>query len=134
MTDDLAMGRAERHVDPYAEGMRVRREILGDAHVQRAEATKSEFTADFQSLITRYAWGEIWARPGLDRRSRSLILLTTLIARASWDELSVHVVAARGNGVSVDEIKELILQCAVYTGVPTAHRALAEVRRALEIP
>lgn len=120
-------------IDRYDAGMRVRREILGDAHVQRAEAAKTEFTGDFQALITRYVWGEIWTRPGLDRRSRSLTLLTTLIARGHWEELSLHLVAARGIGVTVNEIKELILQCAVYCGVPAANRALGVAKQALAI-
>ena len=97
-------------------GMKVRREVLGDAHVDRAEAGKDAFTEEFQSLITRYAWGEIWTRPGLDRRMRSAITLTALIAGGHWEELEMHVAAARRNGLSVEEIGEVILQCAVFCG------------------
>jgi 3-oxoadipate enol-lactonase/4-carboxymuconolactone decarboxylase len=107
----------------YEAGMRVRREVLGDAHVDRAVAHTTEFTADFQELITRYAWGTIWTRPGLDRRSRSLITLTALIARGHHEELAMHLRAARRNGLTNDEIKELLLQTAIYCGVPDANSA-----------
>jgi 3-oxoadipate enol-lactonase/4-carboxymuconolactone decarboxylase len=101
----------------------VRREVLGDAHVDRAVAATTEFTADFQDLITRYAWGTIWTRPGLDRRSRSLITLTALVARGHHEELAMHLRAARRNGLCNDEIKELLLQTAIYCGVPDANTA-----------
>ncbi len=104
-------------------GMAVRREVLGDAHVDRAVAATTEFTADFQDLITRYAWGTIWTRPGLDRRSRSLITLTALVARGHHEELAMHLRAARRNGLTNDEIKELLLQTAIYCGVPDANTA-----------
>jgi 3-oxoadipate enol-lactonase/4-carboxymuconolactone decarboxylase len=104
-------------------GMTVRREVLGDAHVDRAVAGTTDFTRDFQELITSYAWGEIWTRPGLDRRSRSMITLTALIARGHHEELAMHVRAALRNGLSVDEIKEVILQSAIYCGVPDANTA-----------
>jgi 3-oxoadipate enol-lactonase/4-carboxymuconolactone decarboxylase len=104
-------------------GMRVRREVLGDAHVDRATAQTDEFTREFQELITTYAWGTIWTRPGLDRRSRSLITLTALVARGHDDELAMHLRAARTNGLTVDEIKELLLQTAIYCGVPAANTA-----------
>ncbi len=107
----------------YDAGMAVRREVLGDAHVDRAVAATTEFTADFQELITRYAWGSIWTRPGLDRRSRSLITLTALVARGHHEELAMHLRAARRNGVTNDEIKELLLQTAIYCGVPDANSA-----------
>ncbi|MEH3140408.1 MAG: 4-carboxymuconolactone decarboxylase [Mycobacterium kyogaense] len=107
----------------YDDGMVVRREVLGDAHVDRAVAGTTAFTADFQDLITRYAWGEIWTRPGLDRRSRSMITLTALVARGHHEELAMHVRAARRNGLSVEEIKEVLLQCAIYCGVPDANTA-----------
>ncbi len=107
----------------YDDGMAVRRAVLGDAHVDRATAAVTEFTADFQDLITRYAWGEIWTRPGLDRRSRSLITLTAMVARAHHDELAMHIRAARRNGVTVEEIKELLLQTAIYCSVPDANTA-----------
>jgi 3-oxoadipate enol-lactonase / 4-carboxymuconolactone decarboxylase len=109
--------------DALADGMAVRREVLGDAHVDRAVAGTTEFTADFQEMITRYAWGTIWTRTGLDRRSRSLITLTALIARGHHEELVMHLRAARRNGLSNDEIKELILQTAIYCGVPDANTA-----------
>ncbi|WP_396933784.1 4-carboxymuconolactone decarboxylase [Mycolicibacterium sp.] len=104
-------------------GMAVRREVLGDEHVDRAIAATTDFTADFQELITRYAWGEIWTRPGLDRRSRSMITLTAMIARGHHDEFAIHVRAALRNGLTVDEIKEVILQNAIYCGVPDANTA-----------
>jgi 3-oxoadipate enol-lactonase/4-carboxymuconolactone decarboxylase len=110
--------------DPvYDAGMAVRRAVLGDAHVDRANAGRTEFTADFQDFITRYAWGEIWTRPGLDRRSRSLITLTALVARGHHEELAMHVRAARRNGLTRDEIKEVLLQSAIYCGVPNANTA-----------
>ncbi|WP_458788549.1 bifunctional 3-oxoadipate enol-lactonase/4-carboxymuconolactone decarboxylase PcaDC [Pseudonocardia phyllosphaerae] len=104
-------------------GTAVRREVLGDEHVDRATANATAFTADFQQFITDYAWGGIWTRPGLDRRARSLITLTALIARGHHEELAMHVRAARRNGVTVEEIKELILQSAIYCGVPDANTA-----------
>lgn len=109
--------------DVYDAGMVVRREVLGDAHVDRATAAITNLTRDFQELITRYAWGSIWTRPGLDRRSRSLITLTALVARGHHEELAMHLRAARTNGVTVDEIKELLLQTAIYCGVPDANTA-----------
>jgi 3-oxoadipate enol-lactonase/4-carboxymuconolactone decarboxylase len=113
------------HVRPdvYAAGMAVRREVLGDAHVDRAVAGTTEFTADFQDFITRYAWGTIWTRPGLDRRSRSMITLTALIARGHHEELAMHVRAARRNGLTNGEIKEVFMQAAIYCGVPDANTA-----------
>ena len=118
--------------DPYDDGMKVRREVLGDAHVDRAEAAKTDFTADFQSFITRYAWGEVWTRPGLERRMRSAITLTALIALGHWEELAMHVRAARRNGLTVEEIGEVILQSAVYCGVPAANHAFAIAKATLE--
>lgn len=114
------------------DGMTTRREVLGDEHVDRAVAGTTEFTADFQELITRYAWGEIWSRPGLDRRTRSLITITALVATGSERELEMHVRAARRNGVTTDELKEVLLQCAVYCGVPAANGAFAIAQRVLE--
>ncbi len=107
----------------YDDGMAVRREVLGDAHVDRAVAGTTDFTAEFQDFITRYAWGEIWTRPGLDRRSRSMITLTALIARGHHEELAMHVRAALRNGLTADEIKEVLLQSAIYCGVPDANSA-----------
>ncbi|VXB13988.1 4-carboxymuconolactone decarboxylase [Aeromicrobium sp. 9AM] len=104
-------------------GMTVRREVLGDAHVDRAIASTTELTADFQDFITQYAWGSVWTRPGLDRRSRSLITLTALVARGHHEELAMHLRAARTNGLTNDEIKELLLQTAIYCGVPDANTA-----------
>jgi 4-carboxymuconolactone decarboxylase len=114
-----------------SDGMRVRREVLGDAHVDRAEARKTDFTADFQDFITRYAWGEIWTRPQLDRRTRSCITLTALVAGGHLEELAMHVRAAVRNGLSADEIKEVLLQTAVYCGVPAANSAFAVAQRVL---
>ena len=117
--------------DTYDEGMRVRREVLGDAHVNRAEAARTPFTDDFQDLITRFAWGSVWTRPGLDRRSRSVATLTALIALGHWEELAMHVRAALTNGLSEDEIAEVILQSAIYCGVPAANHAFAIATRVL---
>jgi 3-oxoadipate enol-lactonase/4-carboxymuconolactone decarboxylase len=115
----------------HADGMKVRREVLGEAHVDRAVATTTAFTADFQDFITRYAWGEIWTRPGLDRRTRSCITLTALAAAGQLDELALHVRAALRNGLTPDEIKEVLLQVAVYCGVPAANSAFSVAQRVL---
>ena len=115
----------------YDAGMAVRREVLGHAHVDRATASADEFTAEFQEMITRYAWGSIWTRPGLDRRSRSMITLTALVARGHHEELAMHVRAALRNGLTPDEIKELLLQTAIYCGVPDANTAFRIARQAL---
>ena len=109
--------------DRDAEGTKVRRAVLGDAHVDRSLANRNDFNSEFQDLITRYAWGEIWTRPGLPRHARSLITLAVLIAINRDDEFRMHVRAAFNNGVTRDEIKEVILQCAVYCGVPAANAA-----------
>jgi 4-carboxymuconolactone decarboxylase len=118
--------------DAHERGMRNRREVLGDAHVDAAIERTSDFTADFQDFITRYAWGEIWDRPGLDRRTRSAITLTALIAAGRFDELEMHVRAALRNGLSEDEIKEVLLQSAIYCGVPAANSAFAVAQKVLE--
>ena len=110
--------------------MRVRRAILGDAHVDASIARQTEFTADFQDLITRYAWGEIWTRPGLERNTRSLVTLAMLIALGRDDELAMHVRASAAAGVSRDEVKELLLQSAIYCGVPAANHAFRFAERA----
>ena len=115
----------------HEEGMAVRREVLGDAHVDRAVAGTTPFTADFQDLITRYAWGEVWTRPGLDRRTRSMITLTALVAGGHWDELAMHVTAAVRNGLTVEEIKEVLLQTAIYCSVPSANHAFKVAQEAL---
>lgn len=126
------MGRPDRtESEARADGMVVRREVLSDAHVDSAEADKTGFTESFQDLITRYAWGEIWTRPGLDRRMRSAITITALIAQGHWDELGMHVRAARRNGLTVAEIQEVLLQTAVYCGVPAAHHAFRIAQEAL---
>lgn len=109
--------------DRYAEGMKVRRAVLGDAHVDRSLKNRTGFTEEFQDLITRYAWGEVWTRPGLPRHTRSLITLALMIAINRGDEFRMHVRAAFNNGVTRDEIKEVILQCAIYCGVPAANAA-----------
>jgi 4-carboxymuconolactone decarboxylase len=114
------------------EGMKTRREVLGDEHVDEAIARTTPFTADFQDLITRYAWGEIWSRPGLDRRTRSCMTLTALIALGHERELEMHLGAALRNGVTIEEIKEVILQSAIYCGVPSANTAFAIAQRVLE--
>lgn len=115
----------------HAAGTAVRRAVLGDAHVDRAIARTSEFTAPFQDFITRYAWGEIWTRPGLSRQTRSCITLTALVAHGHLDELAMHVRAALNNGLTPDEIQEVLLQSAVYCGVPAANAAFAVADRVL---
>lgn len=109
--------------DPYDAGLEVRREVLSDAHVDRSLQGRTEFTAEFQELITRYAWGSIWTRPGLERVTRSAVTLTALIAGGYWEELEMHVHAALRNGMSPDQIKEVFLQCAIYCSVPAANTA-----------
>ena len=106
-----------------SQGMTVRRAVLGDAHVDRAVAGTTPLTADFQDFITRYAWGDVWSRPGLDRRSRSVAVLTALIALGHHEELAMHLRAAVTNGLTHDEIAEVILQSAIYCGVPAANTA-----------
>lgn len=118
--------------EAHADGMVVRREVLSDEHVDRAQEGVSPLTADFQDLITRYAWGEIWTRPGLDRRMRSAITLTALVAHGHWGELEMHLRAARRNGLTEAEIGEVLLQTAVYCGVPAANHAFAIAQRVLE--
>ncbi|MGW4466430.1 4-carboxymuconolactone decarboxylase [Micromonospora sp. NPDC004704] len=113
-------------------GMAVRRQVLGDAHVDRAVAGTDEFTADFQDFITRYAWGEIWTRPGLDRRTRSCITLAMLAALQHEEELAMHVRAALRNGLTREEILEVLLQVGVYAGVPAANRAFKVAQRTMQ--
>ena len=117
--------------DSYERGMEVRRDVLGDEHVDRAIARTTDLTADFQDLITRYAWGEIWTRPGLDRKTRSCITLTALVAGGYQHELAMHIRAARRNGLTPDEIKEVLLQTAIYCGVPAANAAFAVAQEVL---
>lgn len=127
----------DSHVGPTTDalrreaGMRVRRAVLGDAHVDHAQTNASELTADFQDFITRYAWGEVWTRPGLERRTRSVVTLTALLAHGHWEEFEMHVAAARRNGLADSEIAEVILQCGVYCGVPSANHALSIAKRVL---
>jgi 4-carboxymuconolactone decarboxylase len=109
----------------YEQGMRVRREVHGDEHVDAATARATDLTGEFQELLTRYAWGEIWTRPGLDRRTRSLLTLTALVALGKERELELHLRSARRIGVSWDDIKETLLQSAIYCGVPAANSAFA---------
>jgi len=120
--------------DPYDAGMAVRRAVLGDDHVERANAATTPFTEDFQALLTRYAWGSVWPRPGLDRRSRSVAALTALMALRNWDEFVLHVEAARTNGLTADEIGEVIMQGAIYCGVPVANHGFALAQRVLTDP
>ena len=107
----------------YDEGMKVRRAVLGDAHVERTLARRSGFNEEYQDLITRYAWGEIWTRPGLSRHTRSLLTLALMVALNRGDEFRMHVRAAFNNGVTREEIREVLLQCAIYAGVPAANSA-----------
>ena len=114
------------------QGTRVRREVLGDAHVDRAVAATTALTAPFQDLVTRYAWGDVWSRPGLDRRTRSMLTLALLAARGHETELALHVRAAVTNGVTRDEIGEVLVHTAVYAGVSAANSAFAVVQRVLD--
>ena len=113
-------------------GERTRREVLGDEHVDRAQARTTEFTAPFQDFIQRYAWGEVWNRPGLDRRQRSMITLAAVTALGAEKEIELHVRGALNNGLTPDEIGEVILHTAIYAGVPAANAALAVAQRVLE--
>lgn len=117
--------------DRHARGMEVRRAVLGAAHVDRAEQTKSSFDEDFQNLITRYAWGEIWDRPGLPRQTRSLLTIALMVALNRGEELQMHVRAAANNGVTAAEIREVLLHCAVYCGVPAANAAFHAAKEIL---
>jgi 4-carboxymuconolactone decarboxylase len=130
MTTDADRTEADR----TAQGMRVRREVLGDEHVDRASAAVTEFTAPFQDLITRYAWGDVWSRPGLTRAERSIITLTALATLRQEEELAMHVRAALRNGLTAIQIREILLQVAVYAGVPAANRAFAIAQRVLADP
>jgi len=109
----------------HAKGLEIRRAVLGNAHVDRAITQTTPLSAEFQDLITRYAWGEIWTRPGLDRRSRRILVIGTMIAIGRWEEFQMHAAAAmREGGFSIDDLKEIVLQQAIYCGVPAAHHAL----------
>ena len=122
---------AEAYTDPYESGMTVRRQVLGDAHVDRASAGITDLTREFQEFITRYAWGGVWTRPGLDRRQRSLITLTALVALGHHEELALHLRAARRNGLTVEENREALLQTAIYCGVPAANAAFRVAQQVL---
>ncbi|RTZ48034.1 4-carboxymuconolactone decarboxylase [Candidimonas sp. SYP-B2681] len=115
------MNDKERH----EQGMQVRRQVLGDAHVDRSIAKRTEVTEDFQDLITRYAWGEIWTRPGIPRNMRSAITIAMMVALNRNEELALHLRAAKNCGLSIDEVKEVLLQTAIYCGVPAANSAFA---------
>jgi 4-carboxymuconolactone decarboxylase len=117
--------------DQHENGMRARREVLGDEYVDAAMARATAFTEDFQDLVTRYCWGEIWTRPGLDRRMRSAITLSVLVAGGQEAELALHLRGALRNGLTADEIREILLQAAVYCGVPAANAAFAVAQRVL---
>jgi 4-carboxymuconolactone decarboxylase len=118
--------------DTYDRGMKVRREVLGDEHVDRAIERTTPATEAFQDLITRYAWGEIWSRPGLDRKTRSCITITALVAHGRFDELEMHIRAAIRNGLTSGEIGEVLLQSAIYCGVPAANSAFHVFQRVLD--
>jgi len=117
--------------DEKRRGTEVRRAVLGDAHVDRAEAARTPFTGEFQDLITRYAWGEIWTRPGLDRRTRSCITVAMLVALNRNEELALHLRGALRNGVTPDELKEILLQTAIYCGIPAANSAFGVAAKVL---
>jgi 4-carboxymuconolactone decarboxylase len=117
--------------DRARRGMTVRREVLGDEHVDRAVAATTEFTGPFQDLVTRYAWGEIWSRPGLSRAERSIVTLTVLAALQHEQELAMHVRAALRNGLTPEQIREVLLQVTLYAGVPVGNRAFAIAQRVL---
>jgi len=118
--------------DLYEAGMRVRREVLGEAHVDRATANATDFSRPFQEFITRAAWGEVWTRPGLDRRTRSVITLSVLTALRAENEIPMHVRAAVTNGLTPEEIREVLIHTAVYAGVPAANSAIALAQKTLE--
>jgi 4-carboxymuconolactone decarboxylase len=117
--------------EAYETGMKTRREVLGDAHVDRATASAGEFGAPFQEFITSYAWGAVWSRPGIDRRMRSAITLTALVSLRAENELGMHIRAALTNGLTAEEIREVILHTAVYAGVPAANSAFAVAKQVL---
>ena len=117
----------------YEKGMKTRRKVLGDEWVDRAERGKTSFNAEFQELITRYAWDEIWNRKGLDHRTRRMLVITTMVALGRWEEYTLHVRAALQSGdLSVDDIKELLLQATIYCGIPAANHAFKEARAVMD--
>jgi 4-carboxymuconolactone decarboxylase len=120
--------------DRYDQGMKVRRKVLGDAHVDRATANINELDKDFQSYITRNAWGEVWTRPGLELKTRSLLTIVLLAGLGHWEELAMHYRAARNTGATIDDIKEALFHVAVYAGVPAANRAFAILKQVFDTP
>jgi 4-carboxymuconolactone decarboxylase len=126
-----SVGESMDDKERLAQGMRVRREVLGDAHVDRAVANTTAVTADFQDFITRCAWGEVWSRDGLSRAERSMITLTALVVLRQEEELAMHLRGAMRNGLSAEQISEVLLHTAVYAGVPAANRAFAVANRVL---
>ena len=115
--------------DPFEKGMTMRKSVLGAEHVARAEANKTEFDADFQRIITEGAWGTIWTRPGLDKRTRHMLTLAMLASLGKVDELAMHIRATRNTGVTPEEVREVFLQVSVYAGVPAANSAFAVAKR-----
>lgn len=120
----------ERYSDRYEAGMKTRRAVLGDAHVERAEAAKRPFDEDFQRLITEAAWGSVWSRPGLTKRDRSLVTIALLAALGHWDEVAMHVRATKNTGATPEEVTEALLHVAIYAGVPAANHAIRVARAA----
>ena len=121
--------------DRFEQGMAVRRSVLGDAHVDRAESNKTPFDEDFQRYITESAWGSVWTRPGLDKRTRSMLTLALLAAQGHWEEFAMHIRATRNTGATPDDIKEMLFHVAVYAGVPAANHGFAiakEIYREME--
>jgi 4-carboxymuconolactone decarboxylase len=115
--------------EKYEKGMQIRKSVLGKTHVERAEANKSEFDADFQRFITEAAWGSVWTRPGLDRKTRHLLTIAMLATLGNHEELAMHIRATRNTGVTREEVKEVLLQVAVYAGIPAANAAVAVAKR-----
>jgi 4-carboxymuconolactone decarboxylase len=138
--EEAAMANDRQHTDPltdpdgahFARGDALRRRVLGDAHVDRSHAHADDFTRDLQELVTRYAWGGVWSRPGLSLRERSIVTLTVLAALVRTEELPLHVRGALNNGLTPQEVKEVLLQTAVYAGLPTANTAFGIARRVVE--
>ena len=125
---------SDNTVDPFAAGMDVRRAVLGDAHVDRATASADEFSADFQEFITRYAWGSVWTRPGLERTTRSCMTIAMLAALGHHNELELHLRAGLRIGLTREQLREVLMQVAIYAGVPAANSAFAIARRVLDTP
>ncbi len=118
--------------DRFNDGMKIRRAVLGASHVDRAEARKTPFDEDFQRYITETAWGAVWTRPGLDRRTRSLLTLALLAAQGHWEEFAMHIRATRNTGASADDLREMLFHVAVYAGVPAANRGFAVAKKTFE--